>query len=171
MAKLTMTVFDIVQQYMMSADRERQIEILADLNLCSQDDIRGVLAEAGCMLPEKKKRGRKKKTPAEEEPPQGGPGTAEEAQEKKGMPPEMGEPDSDRVEREAEREPAPETATPGTAYVDAGGICAMLAELNDADALNGMQVLADGKRVRCATITGWWDPKERRTSWALELTV
>ena len=56
MAKLTMTVFDIVQQYMMSADRERQIEILADLNLCSQDDIREVLADAGCMLPEKKKR-------------------------------------------------------------------------------------------------------------------
>lgn len=171
MAKLTMTVFDIVQQYMMSADRERQIEILADMNLCSQDDIREVLAEAGCMLPEKKKRGRKKKTPAEEEPPQGGPGTVEEAQGKKGMPPEMGEPDSDRAEREAEREPEPEKATPGTAYVDAGGICAMLAELNDAGALNGMQVLADGKRVRCATITGWWDPKERRTSWALELTV
>ena len=60
MAKLTMTVFDIVQQYMMSADRERQIEILADLNLCSTEDIREVLAEAGCMLPEKK-RGRKKK--------------------------------------------------------------------------------------------------------------
>lgn len=170
MAKLTMTVFDIVQQYMMSADRERQIEILADMNLCSQDDIREVLAEAGCMLPEKKKRGRKKKTPAEEEPPQGGPGTAEEAQEKKGMPPEMGEPDSDRAERAAERKPAPEKATPGTAYVNAGGICAMVAEL-DEGTLNKMQVLADGKRVRCATITGWWDPKERRTSWALELTV
>ncbi len=47
----------------------------------------------------------------------------------------------------------------------------MMASLNDMEELKGMPVIVNGKRVGCASISGWWNPRDRRVSWVLDLTV
>lgn len=45
---------EIVSAYRQAANREAQIRILADLNVCTEERIRDILREAGEVLPEKK---------------------------------------------------------------------------------------------------------------------
>ena len=60
MAKqLEMTVEEIVRSYREAKDKEAQLEILADLNVCSKEEIRRVLVEGGVRqqeLPRKRRR-------------------------------------------------------------------------------------------------------------------
>lgn len=57
--RLPMTAGEIAASYRQAAKPLEQIDILADLNACSSDRIREVLAEEGCDVPQKK-RGRPK---------------------------------------------------------------------------------------------------------------
>ena len=45
--KLEMTVEEIVRSYSEAANKKEQVQILADLNLCSRETIRRVLIEGG----------------------------------------------------------------------------------------------------------------------------
>lgn len=59
---MEMKAAEIKQSYESAANPVKQIQILADLNLCSQEDIRNILIEQGISEEElPKKRGRKKK--------------------------------------------------------------------------------------------------------------
>ena len=48
---MQMTNEEIVREYRLSADHQRQIEILADENLCRKSDIAKILIDAGCDVP------------------------------------------------------------------------------------------------------------------------
>ena len=52
---MQMTVEEIQRNYRLAKDKKKQIEILADLNLCEQDEIKKIIGI------EIKRRGRKKK--------------------------------------------------------------------------------------------------------------
>lgn len=57
--QLEMTVEEIVRSYREAKDKEAQLEILADLNVCSKEEIRRVLVEGGVLqqeLPRKRRR-------------------------------------------------------------------------------------------------------------------
>lgn len=81
--KLQMTASEILQMYRQAADRKAQIEILAQLNAVTKDEIRAVLRSCGEDVPEepKKKPGRPRKDPVpvvEETPEEEGTGEAAE---------------------------------------------------------------------------------------------
>lgn len=61
--KLEMTPEEIVRSYREAADKKEQVQILADLNLCSRETIRRVLIEGG-VKPQELPRQRKKEPSA-----------------------------------------------------------------------------------------------------------
>ena len=49
--KLPMTKQEIISDYKAAKAPQKQIGVLADLNLCSKKEIAGILLEAGCEVP------------------------------------------------------------------------------------------------------------------------
>lgn len=54
-----MTPWEICREYRQAQNKSEQVKILADLNMCSKNDIINLLAERGIEHKEGKKRGRK----------------------------------------------------------------------------------------------------------------
>ena len=63
---MVMSEYEIVKDYGQAANKAAQIEILADLNLCSPEDIIGILRKNGIPLPNgmKNKQYKKRRSPA-----------------------------------------------------------------------------------------------------------
>lgn len=55
-----MSVDEIAREYRLAKDKEMQISILADLNMCRKEEIVNILEKQGIEVP--KRRGRKKAT-------------------------------------------------------------------------------------------------------------
>lgn len=92
--RLQMSASEILQMYRQAADRKAQIEILAQLNAVTKEEIRAVLRSCGEDVPEepKKKPGRPRKdpVPVPEETPEEEPG--EKPEKPEGKPKKTAEP-------------------------------------------------------------------------------
>ena len=58
-----MTAKEICRKYEESADKEKMIQVLADMEVCTNQDIVELLENNGFVVPASRKRGPKKKAP------------------------------------------------------------------------------------------------------------